>query len=57
MKMRAARVISREGVWDMLGWDEARKKQERDRLDAEAANDPVVNALMTGGGSAPIGGI
>jgi hypothetical protein len=57
MKMRAERVISREGVWDMLGWDEARKKQERDRLDAEAANDPVVNALMTGGGSAPIGGI
>lgn len=37
-------VISVEGVWDMLGWDEARKAQERDRLKAEAANDPVLNA-------------
>jgi hypothetical protein len=45
MKMRAERVLSVEGVWDMLGWDEARKKQERDRLRAEAENDPVVAAL------------
>jgi hypothetical protein len=56
MKMRAQMVLSREGVWDMLGWDEARKKQERDRLDAETANDPIVNALMTGGGNASTGG-
>lgn len=53
MKMRAERVLSREGVWDMLGWDEARKKQERDRLDAEASNDPILNAArdLTAGGS------
>jgi hypothetical protein len=44
MKMRTERVISREGVWDMLGWDEARKKQERDRLEAEAQMDPTVMA-------------
>lgn len=59
MKMRAERVLSREGVWDMLGWDEARKSQERDRLNAEADNDPILNAardLTNGGGSAPAGG-
>ena len=54
MKMRAERVLSREGVWDMLGWDEARKKQERDRLDAELANDPILEASrnLTGGSGA-----
>ena len=54
MKMRADRVLSREGVWDMLGWDEARKKQERDRLDAELANDPILEASrrLTGGSGA-----
>lgn len=41
-KMRANRDISREGLWDMLGWDEPRKKQERDRLAAEAAQDPLL---------------
>ena len=59
MKMRADRVLSREGVWDMLGWDEARKKQERDRLDAEMANDPLLTlgrTLQNGTGNAPAGG-
>ena len=56
MKMRAERVLSVEGVWDMLGWDEARKKQERDRLAAEASSDPMLalgRDLMAGTGNAP----
>jgi hypothetical protein len=45
MKLRAVPgVLSAEGVWDMLGWDEARKSQERDRLAAEALSDPIVEA-------------
>jgi hypothetical protein len=52
MKMRAERVLSVEGVWDMLGWDEARKAQERERLDREASSDPLLAAAqdLTGGG-------
>ena len=59
MKMRAGGTLSREGVWDMLGWDEARKKQEKDRLDAELSNDPILNAarnLTTGGSNVAAGG-
>lgn len=59
MKMRADRVLSVEGVWDMLGWDEARKAQERDRLRQEADLDPSMMAatklLANGGGNAPAG--
>lgn len=36
-KYRSQGAISIEGMWDMLGWDEARKDQERARLDAEMA--------------------
>lgn len=35
-KRRAAGVLSREGYWDELGWDEARKAQEREYLRQEA---------------------
>jgi hypothetical protein len=59
--MRAERVLSVEGVWDMLGWDEARKQQERARLDKEAAsdaqNDPVLTAARAlSSGTAPSNG-
>jgi hypothetical protein len=44
-KMRAVGGISREGMWDELGWSEARKAKERQYLEAEAA-DPVTQALI-----------
>jgi hypothetical protein len=47
VKLRSVNAISIEGIWDELGWDQARKDQERSRLDAEAANDPIVKALGT----------
>lgn len=46
-KMRAVGGISREGMWDELGWSEARKAKERAYLDQEAA-DPVLMALAQG---------
>ena len=52
VKLRQSQIISREGAWDELGWSEARKDKERGYLATEVANDPIVNALMTGGGSA-----
>jgi hypothetical protein len=35
-KRRASGVLSREGYWDDLGWSEARKDRERERLRDEA---------------------
>ena len=43
-KMRSVGGISREGMWDELGWSEARKAKERKYLAAEAA-DPVLMAI------------
>ena len=43
-KMRAVGGISREGMWDELGWSEARKAKERQYLEAEAL-DPLTAAL------------
>ncbi|MGB7238285.1 MAG: phage portal protein, partial [Rhodococcus sp. (in: high G+C Gram-positive bacteria)] len=37
-------VYSREGSWDELGWDEARKNRERRYFEAESA-DPVLDRL------------
>lgn len=51
VKLRSQGAISIEGMWDELGWDEARKSQERGRLDRESTNDPILNAaraLTTG---------
>lgn len=45
VKLRQVQGISIEGMWDELGWDEARKKQEKSRLIAEA-EDPTLSALM-----------
>jgi hypothetical protein len=47
VKLRAEGVLSREGVWDELGWSEARKERERAYLEAEAL-DPVTRALVDG---------
>lgn len=43
-KMRSVGGISREGMWDELGWSEARKAKEREYLEAEAL-DPLTAAL------------
>ena len=51
-KMRAVDGISREGMWDELGWTEARKAKERQYLAAESqANaDPIATALLRDAG-------
>lgn len=47
MKLNSQGLISREGVWDELGWDEARKDRERAYLAAEA-QDPAIERIMAG---------
>lgn len=44
-KMRSVGGISREGMWDELGWSEARKAKERQYLAAEAV-DPLTQTLI-----------
>lgn len=44
-KMRSVGALSVEGFWDLLDWDEPRKDQERSRLQAELASDPLVDFL------------
>lgn len=44
-KMRAVGGISREGMWDELGWSEPRKAKERQYLEAEAM-DPLTRSLI-----------
>ena len=39
-------IISREGVWDELGWDQARMERERERFEKQDA-DPAIQALMS----------
>jgi hypothetical protein len=60
MKLRSGNnpVISREGVWDELGWSEARKAKERAYLEAEATSDPVLTAAreLSVGANAPASG-
>jgi hypothetical protein len=46
-KMRAVGGISREGMWDELGWSEARKAKERQYL-AEEATDPTLDRIAEG---------
>lgn len=57
-KMRAVGGISREGMWDELGWSEARKAKERAYFAAEAAEaaaDPYLASLMVGANDRPAG--
>lgn len=57
VKLRQVGGISIEGMWDEMGWDEARKTQERDRLDKER-QDPFlagVLAKLSDSGAAAVG--
>ena len=45
LKLYQAGIMSREGTWDEMGWDEARKDRERSYLDKEAAADPLASVL------------
>ena len=45
LKLRSQGLISREGVWDELGWDEARKDRERAYLEREQSDDVVMGLL------------
>lgn len=50
LKLRSERAISIEGMWDELGWDEARKAQEKKRLQQERADeaaDPFVTNVLS----------
>jgi hypothetical protein len=47
VKLHAEGIISREGVWDELGWSEGRKEKERAYLEAEAL-DPVTRQIVAG---------
>ena len=38
-------LISREGVWDELGWSEARKERERANF-ADEASDPLMSEML-----------
>ena len=62
-KFYAQGLLSREGAWDEMGWDEARKDRERAYFAAEA-EDPFLAGLMrevrgagtgSGSGAVPIG--
>lgn len=62
-KMRAVGGISREGMWDELGWSEARKAKERQYLESEQSDpfallDPVTRATIKGnsGDAEPVSG-
>lgn len=50
MKLRAQSLISREGAWDAMGWDEARKDLERGYL-AEEARDPLMEKIAAAAGA------
>lgn len=54
VKFKGANILSREGSWDEMGWDDARKDRERAYFAAEA-NDPLLQlaADLVGSGSAP----
>lgn len=41
LKLYQAGLLSREGTWDELGWDEPRKDRERAYFASEAAEDPL----------------
>ena len=51
MKMYQAGIISQQGAWDEMGWDEPRKARERAYF-AEEATDPLLSKLAAGMGNA-----
>lgn len=48
-------LISREGVWDELGWSEARKKREREYFESQESDLMIERALRPVGGSSDSG--
>jgi hypothetical protein len=44
VKMKQVGALSREGMWDELGWSEARKAKERAYFEEEGLNDPELAA-------------
>ena len=44
LKLKSEGVLSREGAWDELGWDEARKDRERAYFAAEQ-RDPILEKI------------
>lgn len=44
IKLRGGDILSREGAWDELGWDEARKDRERAYFEAEQ-RDPILEKI------------
>lgn len=57
VKVRQVGGISIEGMWDEFGWDEARKSQERARLQIER-DDPFLSGILrdaSGAGQQAIG--
>jgi Phage portal protein, SPP1 Gp6-like len=60
VKVRQVGAISIEGMWDEFGWDEARKSQERARLEKERDDPFLAGILRDASGigqqaSAPVG--
>ena len=45
MKLHAEGILSKEGAWDELGWDEARKDRERSYFESEAADPTIAQVL------------
>ena len=45
VKLRSQGALSIEGMWDELGWSEARKAKERQNL-AKEANDPLMASYL-----------
>lgn len=57
-KLTGKAILSREGGWDELGWDEDRKAREREYLDREAS-DPALERIarnLAGAGASPSDG-
>lgn len=44
LKLKSEGILSREGSWDELGWDEARKDRERAYFEAEQ-RDPILEKI------------
>ncbi len=45
LKLRSQGILSREGAWDEMGWDEPRKDRERAYFATEEAADPMLGLV------------
>lgn len=55
VKLHAEGIMSREGVWDEMGWDEPRKDRERSYFEKEQA-DPTIAAVLREVNGGNVGG-